>query len=47
MPDQNQPVSVSKAELKLLEAIIELAQEEKAGKKDTVLVFDAPQDLGI
>jgi hypothetical protein len=47
MLEPNEPISVTKAEIKLLEALIELEEEERAGAADSITVFDSEDALAL
>lgn len=40
-------VSLSKAELQYLDALIALEEESRSGQRDEVVVFESPEALGI
>lgn len=40
-------VSLSKAELQYLDALIALEEEQRSGSRDEIIVFDPPEGLGI
>ena len=45
--NRNEPVTLTKAEIKFLEALIELEQEERDGTAETVTIFDSPDGVAI
>lgn len=45
--EPNEPISLTKAEIKVLEALIELEQEKRSGVAPTVTVFDSPDSLAF
>jgi hypothetical protein len=47
VPNPNEPISLTRAEIKLLEALIELEEEEREGSAQSVTVFDSPDELAI
>lgn len=40
-------VSLSKAELQYLDALIALEEESRSGRRDEIVVFESPEALGI
>lgn len=44
---KNEPISITQAELKLLEALIQLEQEERKGSPQRVTIYDSPDALAF